>query len=73
MSRYNGVRNNMVHPFARHLNKFAYRHGTSIELLRCVGAIYLRDMLVSIQQRRAGSVSKVRLNIVNGSPNSRFT
>jgi hypothetical protein len=34
-------------PFARHLNKFAYRHGTSNELLRRVGAIYLRDIAVA--------------------------
>ena len=59
MSRYNGVRNNMVHPFARHLNKFAYRHGTSIELLRCVGAIYLRDMLVSIRRNVPGPFPKL--------------
>ncbi len=30
--------------FARHLNKFAFRNGTSIDLLRRVGAIYLRDV-----------------------------
>jgi hypothetical protein len=36
----------LYHPFARHLNKFAYRHGTSIELLRRVGAIYLRDIAI---------------------------
>ena len=30
--------------FARQLNKFAYRNGTSTELLRRVGAIYLRDV-----------------------------
>ena len=33
-------------PFARHLNKFAYRNGTSTDLLRRVGAIYLRDIAV---------------------------
>lgn len=33
--------------FARQLNKFAYRRGTSIELLRRVGAIYLRDIAVA--------------------------
>jgi hypothetical protein len=32
--------------FARQLNKFAYRRGTSIELLRRVGAIYLRDIAI---------------------------
>jgi hypothetical protein len=30
--------------FARHLNKFAYRNGTSTDLLRRVAAIYLRDI-----------------------------
>ena len=34
-------------PFARHLNKFAYRNGTSTDLLRRVGAIYLRDIAVA--------------------------
>jgi hypothetical protein len=34
-------------PFARHLNKFAYRSGTSTDLLRRVGAIYLRDIAVA--------------------------
>jgi hypothetical protein len=33
--------------FARHLNKFAYRNGTSTDLLRRVGAIYLRDTAVA--------------------------
>src|SRR6266446_161944 len=33
--------------FARHLNKFAYRNGTSTDLLRRVGAIYLRDIAVT--------------------------
>jgi hypothetical protein len=33
--------------FARHLNKFAFRHGTSTDLLRRVGAIYLRDIAVA--------------------------
>jgi hypothetical protein len=33
--------------FARHLNKFAYRNGTSTDLLRRVGAIYLRDIAVA--------------------------
>jgi hypothetical protein len=33
--------------FARHLNKFAYRHGMSIALLRRVGAIYLRDIAIA--------------------------
>jgi hypothetical protein len=33
--------------FARHLNKFAYRNGASIALLRRVGAIYLRDIAVT--------------------------
>jgi hypothetical protein len=33
--------------FARHLNKFAFRNGTSTELLRRVGAIYLRDIAVA--------------------------
>jgi hypothetical protein len=32
--------------FARHLNRFAYRNGTSTDLLRRVGAIYLRDIAV---------------------------
>ena len=32
--------------FARHLNKFAYRNGASTDLLRRVGAIYLRDIAV---------------------------
>lgn len=31
-------------PFANHLHTFAYRNGTSVELLRRVGAIYLRDI-----------------------------
>ena len=35
------------YPFAGHLNKFSYRHGTSVELLRRVGAIYLRDIAVA--------------------------
>ena len=35
------------HPFDRHLNKFAYRNGTSTDLLRRVGAIYLRDIAVA--------------------------
>ena len=34
-------------PFARHLNKFAYRNGTSTDLLRRVGAIYLRDVAIA--------------------------
>jgi hypothetical protein len=34
-------------PFARHLNKFAYRSGTSTDLLRRVGAIDLRDIAVA--------------------------
>jgi hypothetical protein len=34
-------------PFARHLNKFAFRNGTSTDLLRRVGAIYLRDIAVT--------------------------
>jgi hypothetical protein len=33
--------------FARNLNKFAYRNGTSTDLLRRVGAIYLRDIAVA--------------------------
>jgi hypothetical protein len=33
--------------FARDLNKFAYRNGTSTDLLRRVGAIYLRDVAVA--------------------------
>jgi hypothetical protein len=33
--------------FSRHLNKFAFRNGTSTELLRRVGAIYLRDITVT--------------------------
>ena len=33
--------------FARHLNKFAFRNGTSTDLLRRVGAIYLRDIAVA--------------------------
>jgi hypothetical protein len=33
--------------FARHLNKFAYRNGASTDLLRRVGAIYLRDIAVA--------------------------
>jgi len=33
--------------FARHLNKFAFRNGTSTELLRRVGAIYLQDIAVA--------------------------
>ena len=33
--------------FARHLNKFAYRNGASTDLLRRVGAIYLRDIAVT--------------------------
>jgi hypothetical protein len=33
--------------FARYLNKFAYRNGTSTDLLRRVGAIYLRDIAVA--------------------------
>src|SRR5262249_52539013 len=32
--------------FATHLNKFAYRHGTSTLLLRRVGAIYLRNIAI---------------------------
>ena len=35
-------------PFARHLNKFAYRNGTSTDLLRRIGAIYLRDIAVTL-------------------------
>jgi hypothetical protein len=31
----------------RQLNKFAYRNGTSTDLLRRVGAIYLRDLAVA--------------------------
>lgn len=34
-------------PFARHLKKFAYRNGASTDLLRRVGAIYLRDIAVT--------------------------
>ena len=34
-------------PFARHLNKFAYRNGTSTDLLRRVAAIYLRDIALA--------------------------
>jgi hypothetical protein len=33
--------------FARHLNKFAYRSGASTDLLRRVGAIYLRDIAIA--------------------------
>jgi hypothetical protein len=33
--------------FARRLNKFAFRNGTSTNLLRRVGAIYLRDIAVT--------------------------
>jgi len=33
--------------FARHLNTFAFRNGTSTDLLRRVGAIYLRDVAVA--------------------------
>jgi hypothetical protein len=33
--------------FARRLNRFAFRNGTSTDLLRRVGAIYLRDIAVS--------------------------
>ena len=33
--------------FARNLNKCAYRNGTSTDLLRRVGAIYLRDIAVA--------------------------
>lgn len=33
--------------FARQLNKFAYRSGTSVDLLRRVGAIYLRDLTIA--------------------------
>jgi hypothetical protein len=33
--------------FTRNLNKFAYRNGTSTDLLRRVGAIYLRDIAVA--------------------------
>jgi len=33
--------------FARNLNKFAYRNGASTDLLRRVGAIYLRDIAVA--------------------------
>jgi len=33
--------------FARNLNKFAFRSGTSTDLLRRVGAIYLRDITVA--------------------------
>ncbi len=33
--------------FARHLNKFAYKNGASTDLLRRVGAIYLRDIAVA--------------------------
>jgi hypothetical protein len=32
--------------FSSHLNKFAYRSGTSVDLLRRVGAIYLRDLTI---------------------------
>jgi len=35
-------------PFARHLNKFAYRNGTSTDLLRRIGAIYFRDIAVTL-------------------------
>jgi hypothetical protein len=34
--------------FARQLNKFAFRNGTSTDLLRRVGAIYLRDIAVTL-------------------------
>jgi hypothetical protein len=37
----------LEYPFDRHLNKFAYRHGTSTELLRRVAAIYLRDIAIA--------------------------
>jgi hypothetical protein len=30
--------------FARRLNKFAFEHGVSTDLLRRIGAIYLRDI-----------------------------
>lgn len=33
--------------FAHSLNKFAFRHGMSVDLLRRVGAIYLRDITVA--------------------------
>ena len=33
--------------FARHLNKFAYGNGVSTDLLRRIGAIYLRDIAVT--------------------------
>jgi len=33
--------------FAKNLNKFAFRNGTSTDLLRRVGAIYLRDIAVA--------------------------
>lgn len=33
--------------FSRQLNKFAFRTGTSLELLRRVGAIYLRDLTIA--------------------------
>jgi hypothetical protein len=33
--------------FARHMNKCAFRSGTSTDLLRRVGAIYLRDITVA--------------------------
>jgi hypothetical protein len=33
--------------FARHLNKFAYTNGTSTDLLKRVGAIYLRDIAIA--------------------------
>jgi hypothetical protein len=32
--------------FARHLNRFAFRNGITTELLRRLGAIYLRDISV---------------------------
>jgi len=40
-------RMSLEEPFARNLNKFAYRNGTSTDLLRRVGAIYLRDIAVA--------------------------
>jgi len=33
--------------FARQLNRFAFRTGTSIDLLRRIGGIYLRDLAIA--------------------------
>jgi hypothetical protein len=35
--------------FARHLNTIAFRNGTSTDLLRRIGAIYLRDVAVTLK------------------------